>query len=84
MPTVKDYIEQLQRLYKPDDVIACHLWATDDVLEQAKMLGIEISQQEAEEIIESVHKHADCEYGITWLTLEIAIEEKERQRNDNR
>lgn len=76
MPTVQNYIEQLQNLYKPDDVIACHLWQVDDVIGKAEEMEVKVTKEQAEEIIESLHKNVDSEHGITWGTLEFEIEEK--------
>lgn len=74
MPTVKDYIEQLQNLYKPDDVIAVHLWQVDDVLGKAEEMEVKLSKGDAEDIIETIHSHIDSEFGITWETIVTTIQ----------
>jgi hypothetical protein len=75
MPTVKDYIEKLQRDFKPEDHIAVHLWQTADVIGYAEneMKGIVVTQEEADNIIDNIHSHLDSEHGITWDTLHSAI-----------
>ena len=75
MPTIKEYIEQLQHLYKPDETVAVHLWHTDDVIGLAKEMGYELSKEQAAEIIEDIHSHIDCEFGVTWETLRCNIED---------
>lgn len=73
MPTVKEYIEELQRLYKPSDVIAIHLWQINDVLGMAEQKRIKCSKARAKRIIEHMHSHCDSEMGITWTTIECAF-----------
>jgi hypothetical protein len=75
MPTVQNYIEQLQNFYKPDDVIAVHLWCTDDVLVQAKEMEVNLSEENAKEIIENIHRNIDSGLGVTWGTLVREIED---------
>ena len=75
MPTVKEYIKQLINLYKPNDVIAVHLWGVEDVICSAKMSGKKCSGAKAKRIIKYIHNHIDSELGITWTTIECALDE---------
>ena len=75
MPTIKEYIEQLQRLYSQDETVAVHLWHTDDVIGLAKEMGYELTKNQAAEIIEDIHSHIDCEFGVTWMTVQVNIED---------
>lgn len=49
------------------------LWQVEDVLLRADD-GHEISVEEAEGIIENLNEIADCNYGITWDTLDNGID----------
>ena len=75
MPTVKEFIEYLNTLYKSDDTIAVHLWQVDDAIGFAKERGEELTQDEAEEVIERMHRKCDSELGLTWTTLEFWVDE---------
>jgi len=46
MPTVREHIEHLKQ-YDLEDHLALAIWGTEDVLERAKALGIECSQEQA-------------------------------------
>jgi hypothetical protein len=77
MPTVRDTIAKLKFL-EPDQHIAYGaLWMTDDVIGYAKneMGGINVTYEEAENILDDIHDHVDNEMGITWLTIQCAIED---------
>lgn len=68
----KDYITQLQ-LRDPEEHIACIEWCADDVLERSKELEKFITKKAAEEIIDKIHAESECEYGITWQTVDEYI-----------
>ena len=74
MPTVKEYINHLETLYKPNDIIAAHLWQVDDVTGTAERLGKKCSKARAERILEHMHSHCDSDLGITWTTIECAFD----------
>lgn len=74
MPTVEEVI----RNRFPSDkkaVVAVAIWCAEDVLQKAKEMNIECSQQQAEDVLEHIDDHQDCELGITWMTLECELEE---------
>lgn len=73
MPTVASVIQHLKG-YKPDAHIAAPIWCEDDVLGRAKDLGKKVTRQQAREILDDIERHHDCELGITWMTLDCAIE----------
>ncbi len=68
MPTVKEMKEHLAT-YKDDDVIAWDIWTTEDAIWQAKREGKHLTEEQAQEVIEEVHRHKDAELGINWDTL---------------
>ena len=71
---VKDLTERLQQWYKPDDHLAVHIWEIDDVTGTAKEMGAELSADDANEILDIIDSHIDCEYGITWETIKTSIQ----------
>lgn len=50
-------------------------WGIEDIIDKAKQIGFEINEEIAIDIIASIDKYADCNYGITWETLDFYIEE---------
>jgi len=73
--------EAINRLSKyPLDAPVCMvLWLADDVIKQAKELGVDITSEIAAEVLESLENHHDCNYGITWETIDAALEGHLRQ-----
>lgn len=48
-------------------------WSTDDVLALAKEKDILLTEKEADEILDNVHKNHDAYIGINWETIEAEI-----------
>ena len=85
MATVKDLKEHLENYYNDDDVIAYDLWGTDDVayhMEGMFELIEPLDELEKESVIENLDANKDCNYGITWNTLDIHIDNVLRNRED--
>ena len=74
MPTVANVIEHLKG-YKPDEHIATTIWCEGDVLSRAKELGIEITREQAQDILDNIDHQQDCLLGISWDTLDAYIVE---------
>ena len=72
---VKDLIDKLKKWYKPDDHLAVHIWCIDDVLGTADEMSVKLSIDDANNIIDNIERHIDCEYGITWETIKCSIED---------
>ena len=71
---VSEAIRHLQTLYEPEQEIAFAIWQGEDVLFRAKERGIELTPEDAENIISDIHNHLDAELGITWATLDCHID----------
>lgn len=56
------------------DAIAL-VWSWEDVLYKAAEKGHRLSRKACAEIISEVGRKHDCELGVTWLTLDIYIDE---------
>ncbi len=72
---VKDLIQKLQEWYKPEDHLAVHIWCIDDVTGTADEIGVKLTVDEANEILDDIDRHIDCDLGITWVTIKCAIED---------
>jgi len=66
--TVKELIEHLE-LMNENDNIAYALWTEDDVFTKAKENNEFVTFDEVSEILRRMYKYQDCEYGITWDSL---------------
>ena len=74
MATVTEVIAYLQSNYQPEDHVAYGaLWTTPDVIWKAAEMGMRVTQEEANNIIDSLE--ADCENGTTWDSIVGAIED---------
>jgi len=52
-----------------------HVWQVEDVFESARRAGKPITREDAVEILHEVFDHLDSDLGITWMTLDIALED---------
>ena len=75
MTTAKEVIEHLKRTYTDDAVLAVAIWQVDDVIERAKEREIEISTEQAEEIIHRIDRKQDATLGISWDTIDFYIDD---------
>ena len=57
------------------DSVALHVWSREDVIGVAKERSWPTSPEATDEILENIERHVDCELGITWLTIEIAVDD---------
>lgn len=71
--TYKEKIKLIDALCKS---IKCRaiFWSIEDVLFQAKEDEIELTEEEAEEVLETCIDNMDCEYGISWSSISSQIE----------
>jgi len=51
------------------------VWTTDDVKDMAQDLEIPITDEQAQEVLDSVLHHHDPTYGVRWDTIASAIEQ---------
>lgn len=79
MPTVKEVIEDLQKM-DPDEHIAAHVWSTEDVFGRAREDGFCLTQEQANNVIDNVRQELDSELGITWDTISSAIDDTTDKR----
>ena len=51
------------------------VWSPEDAIERAKENNITLSQEDAVSIMEQIRHHHDCNYGISWETLDYWIDQ---------
>ncbi len=78
MPTVAEAKTRLEGL---DGHVAMALWIRGDVIGKAKEMGFAITDEAADDILDDIDRHHDCELGITWDTLECYIEDYAKEHN---
>ena len=55
-------------------------WSTYDVLGLADEMGIKLTDQEADEILDQMERFHDAQIGINWGVIEIYIEEHQEEK----
>ena len=73
MAIVKDIINQLHT-YSLEDHIACPIWIAEDIFDQAKRDNRIITETDANNILDEIHRKHDAELGITWTTISCCLE----------
>jgi Co/Zn/Cd efflux system component len=74
MPSIKEAIEHLQS-HNLDDIVAYSIWQVEDVQRQAKEDAVVISEEEAKEVLERIHRHMDAAVGISWTTISCYLDD---------
>lgn len=52
-----------------------HVWQVDDMLESARRAGKPITRADAAGLLHNVFDHHDSSMGITWTSLDVALED---------
>ena len=73
MNTIRDAIKHLQT-YPEDRPVCVVIWLDDDVISRAQERRLEISDELAAEILESLHHNHDANYGITWEHIDAELD----------
>ena len=72
-PVPQDIIQQtLNDLF---DSVALHVWSQKDVIDVAQKRGWSITPDTTSKILANIERHVDCELGITWQTIETAVDD---------
>ena len=66
---------EIARYLEEERHTAFILWQTEDVIDKAKEMEISCTEEQAQEILGLIQHDRDCEYGITWLTIESFIDD---------
>jgi hypothetical protein len=57
------------------------IWSTDDVMMQAEIMNIEITEEQADAILENVLHYHDASVGINWDVLDFHIDNYIEENN---
>ncbi len=76
---VRAYKKEVQNTSEMHELLAeqnqiALIWSIEDVKQQASEMKIKLTDQEAWEILQTVEANHDCTLGVTWITLEFAID----------
>ena len=52
-------------------------WCPDDIIHRAKENNMEITEKQANDIIRKMGDNHDCEYGVTWNTIDNYLDDIE-------
>jgi len=50
-------------------------WGTEDLHTQAKYYGMYLSEEDAQQALKDMIQHHDCNYGITWDTINSYLDD---------
>lgn len=74
MATAADLKQHIETFLPDEDThIAYMIWQAEDVEQAARELGISLSREQINDILDDIHDSADAEYGITWNTIKDAV-----------
>ena len=79
MPTVA---EARKRLKGIEGHVAVAIWCREDVIERAKEKDIEVTPEQADDILDEMDHRQDCSYGITWDTIDCYVDELTRAKKE--
>ncbi len=69
--------EVYRRLADIEGHVAVAIWQREDVFDMAKRLDIEITEEQADEILDEMDHRQDAEVGISWDTIEFYLQDPE-------
>jgi len=69
-----DSLKEAHALLTDENIIYIP-WATENVLHQAESRGLKITQEQAQEVLYNMERKHDCEYGITWTTIDCWLDD---------
>ena len=77
----KEFIE-LQANLDPDEEIAAIIWTRRDVFEKSSedYPDVVMTNEIADEVLRLMDNNADCQFGMTWDTLEDQLKEVLQER----
>jgi hypothetical protein len=71
--TRDELIKHLQDYYKPDEQICAHLWTRSDVYDMASNYPNEITDEQADKVLELMERQLDSSLGVTWDTVDYYL-----------
>ena len=83
MVTREEAIRQLQSFHQKGEHVCMIVWSREDVIGYAKNERghpMKVSNEEADEILDSMESHHDASQGITWLTIDVYLDDLQYER----
>jgi hypothetical protein len=71
--TAEQAIKKIQADYKPDEIICLSIWERSDIHYQAEEKGMEITDEQADGILERMEDKFDANLGISWGTIDVYL-----------
>jgi hypothetical protein len=72
--TVRELIKHLRSNFELDEQVAYHIWTAEDVQFRALEMNVVVTSEQADSIVSAIEDNKDCNYGITWDTVQAQIE----------
>jgi hypothetical protein len=69
-----EWIERLQTM-NPEESICMNYWQVGDVTGKADEMGVDITNEDAQEILDEIEDNIDSDHGVSWTTLRVYIED---------
>lgn len=70
MSTIGEAVKHLKG-YKRGNHVCMILWSTEDVITRAEERDIQLTQEQADRIIDKVDRKQDASVGVTWDTIDF-------------
>jgi hypothetical protein len=84
MPTIEGAAKHLMSLGEPTDIVAMAIWTEDDVLGKAKERRIALTEEQAQEILETIDHKQDASIGISWDTIDAYLNDYVREHAEGK
>jgi len=72
---IKDIIKQLKQYENQDCELVYDMFDEEDIREKAKDMEITVTDEEVKKVINYLERYADATEGMSWDTIEHAINE---------
>jgi hypothetical protein len=70
--------ERLERIRKGESIAI--FWGFEDILGEAKEMGIKLTKEQAKEILQEIDMRHDATIGVNWDVLRVYIENYSSER----
>lgn len=74
MSTKESAINRIKDHVPEGEHVCVAIWREDDVMTRAYGRGIEISREEARDIIDDISQHQSAEIGINWNVIDVYVD----------
>ncbi len=71
---IKDIVESLQKRDQ-EEIVAYDMWCVEDVEYRAKDIGVPVTKEQCEGVLEAMEARFDANCGFSWYIMDIYIYE---------